>query len=94
MMVEQVNSPDGAPAALVASPNTAMRMLDCSRESLYRLIKSEQLESYCEGRSRKIIVASIHAHIERRLAAAAPSAQLRWCASCPRAIGSPIDVRP
>jgi excisionase family DNA binding protein len=69
-MSEQINIPEGGLAALVASPNTAMRLLDCSRESLYRLINSGELESYCEGRSRKIIVASIHALIERRLAAA------------------------
>jgi hypothetical protein len=69
-MSEQIHISDGMLTALVASPNTAMRLLDCSRESLYRLIKSGDLESYCEGRSRKIIVASIHALIERRLAAA------------------------
>jgi excisionase family DNA binding protein len=69
-MLEQVANPEASLPALVASPNTAMRLLDCSRESLYRLLKSGELESYCEGRSRKIIVASIHALVERRLAAA------------------------
>jgi excisionase family DNA binding protein len=69
-MSEQVNISERSLPPLVASPNTAMRLLDCSRESLYRLINSGELESYCEGRSRKIIVASIHALVERRLTAA------------------------
>jgi excisionase family DNA binding protein len=69
-MSEQFNVPDGGLAALVASPNTAMRLLDCSREKLYKLINSGELDSYCEGRSRKITVVSIHALVERRLAAA------------------------
>jgi hypothetical protein len=69
-MSEQINIPERDLPALVVSPNTAMRLLDCSRESLYRLINSEELDSYCEGRSRKIVLESIQAHIKRRLAAA------------------------
>jgi hypothetical protein len=69
-MSEQVIVPDAPNDALVVSPNTAMRWLDCSRESLYRLINSGELESYSEGRSRKIIAASVRSHIARRLAAA------------------------
>jgi hypothetical protein len=56
--------------ALVCSPRTAMVMLDCQREKLYQLLNNGELESYLEGTSRKIIVASIHRLIDRRLAAA------------------------
>jgi hypothetical protein len=53
---------------LVVSPRRARHMLDCGNTRLYELLKSE-LESYLDGRSRKIVVASIHRHIARRLAA-------------------------
>jgi hypothetical protein len=56
--------------AIVCSPRTAMVMLDCEREKLYQLLNSGEIESYLEGKSRKIVIASIHAHVERRLAAA------------------------
>lgn len=44
-------------------------MLDCGNTRLYELLKRNELESYLDGRSRKILVASIHRHIARRLAA-------------------------
>ena len=72
-MSEQINLSEGGLVPLVASPNTAMRLLDCTRDKLYQFINSGELESYNEGRSRKIIVASIHALVERRLAAARAS---------------------
>jgi hypothetical protein len=53
---------------LVVSPRRARHMLDCGNTRLYELLKSE-LESYLDGRSRKIVVASIHRHIARRLTA-------------------------
>jgi len=44
-------------------------MLDCGNTRLYELLKNNELESYLDGRSRKIIVASIHRFIARRLTA-------------------------
>jgi hypothetical protein len=44
-------------------------MLDCGNTRLYELLKNNELESYLDGRSRKIIVASIHRYIARRLEA-------------------------
>jgi hypothetical protein len=44
-------------------------MLDCGNTRLYELLKTE-LESYLDGRSRKIVVASIHRHIARGVSAA------------------------
>jgi hypothetical protein len=39
---------------LVVSPRRAMRMLDCGRTRLYELIAQGELDSYLDGRSRKI----------------------------------------
>ena len=54
---------------LVVCPRRARYMLDCGNTRLYELLKNNELESYLDGRSRKIIVASIHRFIARRLAA-------------------------
>jgi excisionase family DNA binding protein len=58
-------------APLVASPNQAMRAIQVSRKKLYELINAGELESYTEGKSRRITVKSINQYIERRLAAEA-----------------------
>jgi hypothetical protein len=55
---------------LVVSPRVAMLMLDCSRATFYGLVKRKEVETYAEGASRKVVVASIHALIQRRVAAA------------------------
>ncbi|MEO8781884.1 MAG: helix-turn-helix domain-containing protein [Bradyrhizobium sp.] len=56
---------------LVASPNQAMKALLVSRATLYTLLNAGELESYTEGRSRRITVKSISAYVDRRLAAEA-----------------------
>jgi excisionase family DNA binding protein len=56
---------------LVASPNQAMKALLVSRSTLYELINSGELESYTQGKSRRITVKSIAEYIDRRLAAEA-----------------------
>ena len=53
---------------LVATPNQAMQKLLVSRATLYGLLNSGELESYTEGRSRRITVESINAYVRRRLA--------------------------
>jgi excisionase family DNA binding protein len=52
---------------LVVRPNKAMRLLDCRRNYLYDLINAGELETYRDGRARKITMRSIRALIERRL---------------------------
>lgn len=54
---------------LVVKPKVAWRMLGCGNTRGYELIAAGELESYRDGRSRKITVASINRYIERRLAA-------------------------
>jgi excisionase family DNA binding protein len=53
---------------LVASPNQAMKRLQISRSTLYALLNAGDLESYTQGRSRRITVRSINSYVERRLA--------------------------
>lgn len=53
---------------LVVSPNQAMKALMVSRATLYGLINAGELDSYTEGRSRRITIESINAYVRRRLA--------------------------
>ena len=54
---------------LVVKPKVAWKMLACGNTRGYELLAAGELESYKEGRSRKITVASIKALVARRLAA-------------------------
>jgi hypothetical protein len=47
-----------------------MRVIDVGPTKFYQLIEDGELETYLEGRSRKVVVASIDAYIERKLKAA------------------------
>jgi excisionase family DNA binding protein len=53
---------------LVVRPRVAWRLLDCGNAYGYRLIAAGELESYRDGRARKITVESIRRYIKRRLA--------------------------
>jgi excisionase family DNA binding protein len=55
---------------IAVKPKTACRMLDVGLTRLYELLGERELESYTDGRSRKITTASIHDYVARRLAAA------------------------
>jgi len=81
---------------LVVSPRRARHMLDCGNTHLYELLKSE-LESYRDGRSRKILVASINALVARRLAAeeaATTASQPRRRRGRPRKMSRPEGATP
>ena len=54
---------------LVVKPKVAWKLLACSNTRGYELIAAGELESFRDGRSRKITVESIHRLIARRLAA-------------------------
>ena len=54
---------------LVVSPRRARRMLDCGNTRLYEMIAAQQLETYKDGKSRKITVTSIKNYIARRIEA-------------------------
>jgi excisionase family DNA binding protein len=53
---------------LVVPPREAGRLLSLSTSRLYQLMRDGELQSYEDGRARRITVASIHAYIARRLA--------------------------
>jgi hypothetical protein len=55
--------------ALVVKPKVAWKMLACSNTRGYELIAARELDSFLDGRSRKITIESIHRYIARRLAA-------------------------
>jgi excisionase family DNA binding protein len=55
--------------ALVTSVNGACILLNKARDRVYALIKSGDLESYLDGRARRITTASIKDYIGRKLAA-------------------------
>jgi excisionase family DNA binding protein len=42
-------------------------MLDCGNTRLYELLKTKELKSYLDGRSRRITVDSIHRYIATHL---------------------------
>jgi hypothetical protein len=51
----------------VVGPKGAMRMGGWGRTRLYQLIADGELESYLDGRVRRITVRSIRSRIERKL---------------------------
>jgi hypothetical protein len=53
---------------LVVKPKVAWKMLACSNTRGYELIGAGELDSFLDGRSRKITVDSIRRYIARRLA--------------------------
>ena len=57
---------------VLVKPRDACRMLACGRKRVYQLLADGHLESFKDGRSRKITVASIQQYIARGLAASAP----------------------
>jgi hypothetical protein len=56
---------------LVVKPRQARLMLSCSHKKLYKLLATGELESFRDGGSRKITVASIERRIARLLAGGA-----------------------
>jgi excisionase family DNA binding protein len=68
---EKQAQPAAPSPPLAVSPKEAGRLLALGASSVYGLLRSGALQSYRDGKSRRIPMKSIEAHIERRLAAAA-----------------------
>jgi hypothetical protein len=62
----------GGNEKLVVSPRCAAEMLDSGVTYVYELLSAGLLQSYREGRHRKVLVQSIRDHIARRLAEPEP----------------------
>jgi hypothetical protein len=56
---------------LLVRPREAWKMLGCGNTYGYELLNSGELDSFLDGKARKIVVASIHRYIARKLTAAA-----------------------
>lgn len=52
---------------LVVSPKRAAFMLDCGITTLYELMNNGELQSFRDGGSRKVVVASIRKYVADRL---------------------------
>ena len=52
--------------ALVVKPKIACHMLGCGNTRLYELLAAHELQSFLDGRSRKITVESIRNYVARR----------------------------
>jgi hypothetical protein len=81
-------------AQLVVSPREARHMIDCGNTKFYELLNAKQLDSYLDGRSRKVTVASIHSYIARKLAAAGVPGAAVQVAPHPRRRDRPRKVSP
>jgi hypothetical protein len=66
MVMVQDNSNIGD-EPLVVSPRRACHLLDCGTTRLYELINGGELQSFRDGTSRKIVLASIRNYITRQL---------------------------
>lgn len=71
MSIHSTGLSDWEGAPLVVKPKVAWKMLACSNTHGYGLLAAGEITSFLDGRSRKILVASIRDYIARRLAAAA-----------------------
>jgi excisionase family DNA binding protein len=58
---------------VLVRPNDACRMLACGRKRVYQLLADGHLQSFKDGRARKITVSSIQQYIARGLTAASPT---------------------
>jgi excisionase family DNA binding protein len=70
----QESQHSAATAPTLATAAEAMQMLRCGRTKLYQLIDRGEIDSLVDGKSRLILIASIHARTERLLAAARKAA--------------------
>jgi excisionase family DNA binding protein len=59
---------------LVVAPRRAARMLDIGITRLYELLAAGELDSFKDGKSRRITTASIRAYVERKLGEEAEAA--------------------
>jgi hypothetical protein len=77
---------------LAVSPRETRQLLSIGNTRLYELLNAGELESYQEGRSRRITMRSIRARIERLLGAAGATGAAAAIATHPRRRGRPRKV--
>jgi hypothetical protein len=67
MSISSTGPSDWDLGPLVVKPKVAWMMIQCSNTRGYELLAAGELDSFLDGRSRKITVESIHRYIARRL---------------------------
>ena len=63
---------------LAVPPREACRLLSLGISRIYALMRAGELDSYGDGRARRITVASIHGYVARRLADAEAGGWRTW----------------
>ena len=63
---------------LITSVPGLMIALDCGRDGAYKVINSGEVESFLDGRRRRIVVKSIEDYIARKLAGATKGERARY----------------
>jgi hypothetical protein len=63
---------------LAVSPKKARALIDVGTTRLYHLIGTGEVESFRDGKSRKIIFAPLKAYIARQIAAEAAKPRIGW----------------
>jgi excisionase family DNA binding protein len=75
---------DTASEPIIVKPRTACVMLGCGITRLYELLAAGELESFRDGRNRKITVESIRRYVTRRLGSTPATATPRRRRGRPR----------
>ena len=65
-MPSTATSPRTPPLAV--SAKEAARLLSLSLSKLYELLRNNELQSYADGNSRRVTMASIYGYVDRKLA--------------------------
>ncbi len=63
---------------LAVTPRVAKRMLGCGTTRLYDLLNRGELQSFRDGKARRIVVASLRDYVSRRLAAERYAGKPGW----------------
>jgi hypothetical protein len=74
--------------ALLTDVDGLVAMTNSCRDMAYKLIREREVESFLQGRSRRITIASIKGYIERKLASASTFERARY----PAREGGPPDT--
>jgi hypothetical protein len=60
------------------SPKNARKVIGCGNTRFYELLNSGEIQSYTDGRSRKVLVASLRDYVARQLEAEASKERKGW----------------
>jgi excisionase family DNA binding protein len=86
-----MTSSDNHLSPLAVSPRKACVLLDCGNTHLYKLLGNGELESYLDGRARRITMDSIHRRVTRLLASASATGPANEDAPRPHRPGRKAD---